>query len=75
MRDYTWTMFVRIISSVMREMKSSGFISADDLEADDLEFSVPSNTLIENAFRAEIIVCIAHYDLLEFYGCLDSNLL
>ena len=70
MRDYTWTMFVRIFSSVMSEMKSSGFISTDNLE-----FSVPRNTLMENAFRAEIIVCIAHYDLLELYGCLDSNLL
>ena len=32
MRDYTWTMFIRIVSSVMSEMKLSGFISTDDLE-------------------------------------------
>jgi hypothetical protein len=70
MRDYTWTMFIRIVSSVMSEMKLSGFISTDDLE-----FNVSRNTLIENAFIADIIVCIAHYDLLELYGCLDSNLL
>jgi hypothetical protein len=70
MRDYTWTMFVRIISSVMSEMKSSGFISTDALE-----FPVSGRSLTEGALRTEIIVCIAHYDLLEFYGCLDSNLL
>ncbi len=70
MRDYTWTMFIRIVSSVMSEMKLSGFISTDDLE-----FNVSRNTLIENAFIADIIVCIAHYYLLELYGCLDSNLL
>lgn len=70
MRDYTWTMFVRIISSVMSEMISSGFVSTDDLE-----FPVYGRLLTEGAFRTEIIVRIAHADLLEFYGCLDSNLL
>lgn len=70
MRDYTWTMFVRIMSSVMSEMRSSGFMSTDDLD-----FPVSGRSLAEGAFRTEIIVYIAHADLLEFYGCLDSNLL
>lgn len=69
-RDYTWTMFLRIMSSVMSEMRSSGFMSTDDLE-----FLVSGRSLTVCSFRTEIIVCIAHADLLEFYGCLDSNLL
>lgn len=54
----------------MSEMRSSGFMSTDDLE-----FLVSGRSLTVCSFRTEIIVCIAHADLLEFYGCLDSNLL
>jgi hypothetical protein len=68
--DYSWPMFVNILLSVMRDMKSSGFMPTDDFE-----FNVSRNPLMENAFRSEIIVCIAREYLLEFYGCLDSNLL
>jgi len=70
MHDYSWMMFIKIVSSVMCEMKSSGFISSDVLE-----FPESRRSLTEGAFRTEIIASIAHCDLLEFYGCLDSNLL
>jgi hypothetical protein len=68
--SYSWTMFVKIFSSIMHEMKSSGFISTDALE-----FPFPNQSLTEGSFKTEIIVGIAYGDLLEFYGCLDSNML
>jgi hypothetical protein len=67
---YSWTMFIKIFSSIMHEMKSSGFISTDALE-----FPESSQSLTEGAFKTKVIVCIAHGDLLELYGCLDSDML